>query len=197
MTESGANPKVDAILSAARTWRGELTKLRAIMLACGLAEEVKWGQPCYTFQGRNIALIHAFKEYCALLFFKGALMRDPNGILIQQTENVQAGRQVRFTDVREIVEREAILAAYVQEAIAVEKSGLQVPRKQTSDFPVAEEFQARLDGDPALKAAFAALTPGRQRAYLLYFAAPKQSKTRVARIENSVPSMLAGKGPND
>lgn len=191
------NPKVDAFLREATAWRDEMAKLRAIVLGCPLTEEVKWGQPCYTFQGRNVVLIHGFKDYCALLFIKGALLRDPDRILIRQTENVQAARQVRFTSVRGVAERETTLLAYVHEAIEVEKSGLKVQRKQTSDFAIPEEFRSRLNEDPTLKAAFDALTPGRQRAYLLYFAAPKQSRTRVARIEKSVQPIRSGKGLND
>ena len=177
-----------------KKWQEETVKLRAIVLACGLKEEVKWGQPCFTSEGRNIVLIHGFKEYCALLFFKGALMKDPNRILAQQTENVQSARQIRFTAHGEIVQLEPVLKAYIAEAIAVEKSGKQVVKKQTADFPVAEELQARLDRDPAFKAAFEALTPGRQRAYLMHFAEAKQAKTREARIEKHASRILAGKG---
>jgi uncharacterized protein YdeI (YjbR/CyaY-like superfamily) len=188
---------VDAFLSRAERWRDEFEALRAIVLDCQLSEELKWGQPCYTHQKRNIVLIHGFKDYCALLFFKGALMKDPVGILVQQTENVQAGRQVRFTSVQEIAELEAVLKGYVQEAVEVETSGLKVDFKKTSEFKIPEEFQNVLDESPAVKAAFEALTPGRQRAYLLHFAAPKQSKTREARIEKAVPQILEGKGLMD
>jgi len=178
-------------------WRVELKLLRALVLDAGLNEELKWGVPCYTLQNNNIVLIHAFKEYCALLFFKGALMKDPKGILIQQTENVQAGRQIRFTNPKEVREMEATIKAYLQEAIAVEKAGLKVEYKKTEEFTVPEEFQTKLNELPALKTAFDALTPGRQRGYLLYFAAPKQSKTRESRIEKYTPKILNGKGFHD
>lgn len=197
MRKSRTNPKVDGFLGKAKTWQKEFNKLRMIILDCGLTEEFKWGKPCYTFQKNNIVLIHGFKEYCALLFFKGALLKDANGILIQQTENVQAGRQIRFTNLREIVEREPVLKAYTYEAIEVEKSGLKVDFKKTSEFSIPEEFQNRLDEVPALKAAFHDLTPGRQRGYLLYFSAPKQSQTRAARVEKCMPQILNGKGLND
>jgi len=191
------NPKVDGFLRRAKEWREEFEKLRMMILDCGLTEELKWGKPCYTFQNSNIVVIQGFKEYCALLFFKGALLKDADGILIQQTENVQAARQIRFTNVREIVQMEPILKAYIHEAIKVEKAGLKVKLKKTSDFAVAEEFQERLDAFPAVKSAFDALTPGRQRAYLLYFSAPKQSKTRESRVEKCVQRILDGKGLND
>jgi uncharacterized protein YdeI (YjbR/CyaY-like superfamily) len=194
MTKAQPNPKVDAFLSQTEKWRDELGKMRAIALDCGLAEDLKWGWPCYARESKNIVLIHGFKDYCAYLFFNGALLKDPAGILIQQTENVQAGRQARFTSVGEITAAEAVLKAYIQEAVAAEQAGLKVQRKTTADFPVADELRNRLDEDPALKAAFEALTPGRQRAYLLHFAAPKQSKTREARIEKCAPQILAGKG---
>src|SRR6187431_227906 len=191
------NPKVDWFFSKDTKWQKEYEKLRTIILDCGLTEELKWGCPCYTFQNTNIVLIHGFKEYCALLFFKGALLNDPNDILIQQTENVQAARQIRFTNVREIVKLEAVLKAYVYEAIEVEKAGLKVKLKKSSEFKVCEEFQKKLDEKSTLKKAFEALTPGRQRAYLLYFSAPKQSKTRESRIEKSIKQILKGKGLND
>lgn len=191
------NPKVDFYFSNAKKWQKELEKLRMIILDCQLTEELKWGVPCYTFQKNNIVLIHVFKEYCALLFFKGALLKDANGILIQQTENVQAGRQIRFTNVREIVEMETILKAYIHEAIEVEKAGLKVNFKKSSEFIIPEEFQKKLDEIPALKTAFDALTPGRQRAYILYFSAPKQSKTRESRVEKCMQQILNGKGLND
>lgn len=191
------NPKVDAYLSKAKKWQKELVKLRAIALDCQLTEELKWGSPCYTFQKSNIVLIHVFKEYCALLFFKGALLKDADGILIQQTKNVQAARQIRFTNVQEIVQMEPILKAYIREAVAVEKAGLKVNFKKTSEFTIPEEFQDRLDASPALKTAFAALTPGRQRAYLFYFSAPKQSKTRESRVEKCMQQILNGKGLDD
>jgi uncharacterized protein YdeI (YjbR/CyaY-like superfamily) len=191
------NPKVDVYLNKAKKWQEEFEKLRMIILDCQLTEELKWGVPCYTFQKRNIVLIHGFKEYCALLFFKGALLNDANGILIKQTENVQAGRQIRFTNVREIVEMETILKAYINEAIEVEKAGLKVNFKKTTEFITPEEFQNKLDEIPALKTAFDALTPGRQRAYILYFSAPKQSKTRESRVEKCMQQILNGKGLND
>ncbi len=191
------NPKVDFYFSKAKNWQEEFEKLRTIILDCGLTEELKWGQPCYTFQKSNIVLIHGFKEYCALLFFKGALLNDPNGILIQQTENVQAARQVRFTNVREIVKMKPILKAYIYEAIEVEKAGLKVEFKKTTEFKIPEEFQKKLDKIPALKTAFNALTPGRQRAYIFYFSAPKQSKTRESRVEKYMQQILNGKGLED
>src|ERR1700736_6248946 len=191
------NPKVDFYFSKAQKWQKELEKLRTIVLDCGIDEELKWGCPCYTFQKSNIVLIHVFKEYCALLFFKGALLNDANGILIQQTENVQAARQIRFTNVREIVKMEPILKAYIFEAIEVEKAGLKVDFKKTTELIFPEEFQNKLDENPALKTAFDALTPGRQRGYNLYFSAPKQSKTRESRVEKCMQQILNGKGLND
>jgi uncharacterized protein YdeI (YjbR/CyaY-like superfamily) len=191
------NPKVDFCFSKAKRWQNELRKLRMIVLTCGLAEELKWGQPCYTFEGKNIVLIHGFKEYCALLFFKGALLKDPKGLLIQQTKNVQAARQIRFTRVRQIVAMAPILKAYIREAIEVEKAGLKVRLKETSEFDVPEEFQRKLDDIPALRNAFDALTPGRQRAYLFHFSAARQSKTRQSRVEKCLPQILKGKGLND
>ena len=197
MTKSGMNPKVDFYFSKAKKWQKELEKLRTIVLDCGLTEELKWGVPCYTFQKSNIVLIHVFKEYCALLFFKGALLNDANGILIQQTENVQAARQIRFTNVREIVEMKSILKTYIYEALEVERAGLKVNFKKTTDFIIPEEFQNKLDKIPAFKAAFDALTPGRQRAYILHFSAPKQSKTRESRVEKCMQQILNGKGLDD
>jgi uncharacterized protein YdeI (YjbR/CyaY-like superfamily) len=191
------NPKVDEFLSEAKKWQEEFEKLRTIILDCQLTEELKWGVPCYTFEKRNIVLIHGFKEYCAVLFVKGALLSDAEGILVQQTENTQAARQIRFTNVREIVEMEPILKAYIHEAIEVEKAGLKVDFKKTTEFIIPEEFQNKLDEIPALKTAFDALTPGRQRAYVLYFSAPKQSKTRESRVEKSMQQILNGKGLND
>ena len=191
------NPNVDGFLRKAKKWREEFEKLRMVCLDSGLTEELKWGKPCYTYQKSNVVLIHGFKEYCALLFMKGALLKDPNGILVQQTENVQAARQIRFTNVREIVEMEPILKAYIKEAIEVEKAGLEVDYKKTSEFVIPEEFQNRLDESPALKTAFDALTPGRQRGYILYFSAAKQSKTREARVEKCLQQILDGKGLND
>lgn len=191
------NPKVDWYFDKAEKWQEETRRLRTIILDCGLTEELKWGCPCYQFQKTNIVLIHVFKEYCAVLFFKGALLNDTDGILIQQTENVQVARQVRFTNLSEIVERERVLKAYIYEAIEVEKAGLKVNLKKTAEFNMPEEFQNKLNATPALKTAFEALTPGRQRAYLLYFSAPKQSKTRESRIEKSTQQILDGKGLND
>jgi uncharacterized protein YdeI (YjbR/CyaY-like superfamily) len=191
------NPKVDFYFSKEKKWHEELEKLRMIILDCQLTEELKWGVPCYTYQKNNIVLIHVFKEYCAILFIKGALLKDADGILIQQTENVQAARQVRFTNVREIVEVETILKSYIYEAIEVEKAGLKVNYKKATEFPIADEFQKKLDEIPDLDTAFYALTPGRQRAYLLYFSAPKQSKTREARVEKCMQQILNGKGLND
>src|SRR5262249_39421748 len=195
--EEKRNPKVDAFLRRAKKWQGEFEKLRMIVLDCRLTEELKWGCPCYTFQESNIVLIHGFKEYCALLFFKGALLKDPNGILIQQTENVQAARQIRFTNVREIVKLKPVLKAYIKEAIEVEKAGVEVNYKKTSEFKTPEELQSRFDEELAFKKAFYALTAGRQKGYLLYFSAPKQSKTREARVEKWMPQILNGKGLND
>jgi uncharacterized protein YdeI (YjbR/CyaY-like superfamily) len=191
------NPRVDEFISKAQKWQEEFEKLRMIILDCGLTEELKWGVPCYTFEGRNIVLIHGFKEYCALLFVKGALLKDAQAILITQTENTQAARQIRFTNVQEIVEMEPILKAYTYEAIEVEKAGLKVDFKETAEYAIPEEFQNELDENPALKTAFDALTPGRQRAYILYFSQPKQSKTRESRVEKYTPQILNGKGLHD
>jgi len=191
------NPKVDLFFSKDTKWQKEYEKLRTIILDCGLIEKLKWGCPCYMFENANIVLIHGFKEYCALLFFKGALLNDPNGILIQQTKNVQAARQVRFTNVREIVKMERILKAYIYEAIEVERAGLQVKYKKTKDFKIPEEFQSKLDKMPALKKAFDALTPGRQRAYIFHFSQPKLSKTRTSRVEKYIKQILKGKGLDD
>jgi uncharacterized protein YdeI (YjbR/CyaY-like superfamily) len=191
------NPKVDFFFDKDTQWQKEYGQLRTIILDCGLTEELKWGCPCYTFQQSNIILIHGFKEYCALLFFKGALLHDANSILIQQTENVQAARQIRFTNLREIVEMEPILKAYIYEAIEVEKAGLKVNLKKTAEFKIPEEFQHKLDKIPALKTAFNALTPGRQRAYIFYFSVPKQSKTRELRVEKYMQQILDGKGLDD
>jgi uncharacterized protein YdeI (YjbR/CyaY-like superfamily) len=191
------NPKVDAFLSREKKWPQEFKKLREIILDCGLTEELKWGVPCYTFEKNNIVLIHGFKDYCAILFPKGALLKDPEHILIIQTENVQAARQVRFTNVQQIERLGPIVKDYVKEAIEVEKAGLKVDFKKTEEFAMPEEFQEYLHEMPDLKTAFEALTPGRQRAYLLYFSAPKQSKTRVGRIEKSIQRIFEGKGVND
>jgi uncharacterized protein YdeI (YjbR/CyaY-like superfamily) len=190
------NPKVDRYLSRAEKWQKEFEKLRRIILPCGLTEELKWGKPCYTFQESNILIIQGFKEYCALMFCKGALLKDPNGILIQQTKSVQAARQIRFTSVREIAEMEPILKAYIHEAMEAEKAGLKVEFKKNPE-PIPEEFQNKLDEIPALKTAFAALTPGRQRGYILYFSAAKQSKTRQSRVEKCMRQILNGKGLDD
>ncbi|GED15563.1 hypothetical protein AM501_25545 [Aneurinibacillus migulanus] len=197
MTNSTMNPKVDEFLSKAKKWKEEYEKLRNIVLDCELTEEFKWMHPCYTFEKKNIVLIHGFKEYCALLFHKGALLQDAHGILIQQTENVQAARQIRFTNVQEIVEMETILKAYIYEAIEIEKAGLEVNFKKNTEFLIPEELQNKFDEIPALKTAFEALTPGRQRAYILYFSQPKQSKTRESRVEKCMQKILDGKGLND
>jgi uncharacterized protein YdeI (YjbR/CyaY-like superfamily) len=197
MAEDANNPKVDAFMSRTKTWKAEFEALRAIILDCGLTEELKWGQPCYALDKANVVLMHGFKDYCALLFMKGALMPDPAGILVQQTDNVQSARQIRFSDAREIHKMGNVLKEYVHAAIAVEKSGAKVDFKKTDAFTMPEEFGARLDGDTELARAFSALTPGRQRAYLLHFASAKQSKTRQARIEKCVPRILDGKGLDD
>lgn len=197
MAKSNTNAKVDFFFDEAAKWQDEFEKLRTIALSCGLNEELKWGQPCYMFQNTNIVLIHGFKEYCALLFFKGALLNDTHGILIQQTKNVQAARQIRFTNVEEIVKLKTVIKTYIYEAIEVEKAGLKVPLKKTAEFNMPEEFKKILNKNAALKTAFKALTPGRQRAYLLYFAQPKQTKTRESRIEKYTQQILNGKGLND
>ena len=191
------NPKVDVFLSKSKKWQDEFKKLRAIILDCGLTEELKWMHPCYTFKESNIVLIHGFKEYCAILFIKGALLKDPYGILIQQTENVQAGRQVRFTNLQEIVKLEPVLKAYVRAAVEVEKAGLKVNFKKPSEYTIPKELQNEMDGMPALKEAFYALTPGRQRQYLFYFSQPKLSKTRESRVEKCIDRILDGMGLND
>jgi uncharacterized protein YdeI (YjbR/CyaY-like superfamily) len=191
------NPKVDFYFNKGKKWQEEVNKLRMIVLDCGLEEELKWGNPCYTFQKKNIVLIHVFKEYCALLFFKGALLHDTEGILIRQTENVQVPRQVRFTNLRDIVKKEAALKAYIYQAIEVERAGLKAPLKKTAEYSMPEEFQKRLNKTAGLKTAFKALTPGRQRAYLLYFSAPKLAKTRESRVEKYTRQILRGKGLDD
>lgn len=191
------NPKVDWYFMKNRQWQDELEKLRAICLSTSLTEELKWGCPCYSLDGKNVVLIHCFKEYCALLFFKGALMSDPDGILVQQTKNVQAARQLRFTSAAEIGKMKTIIKGYINEAIKVEKSGRKVELKKTREFEMPEEFDYRLNKNASLKKAFYALTPGRQRAYLLYFSSAKQAKTREARITKSVPQILKGKGLDD
>jgi uncharacterized protein YdeI (YjbR/CyaY-like superfamily) len=197
MTNSKMHPKVDEFLSKAKKWKEEYETLRKIVLDCELTEDYKWMNPCYTFEKKNIVLIHGFKEYCALLFPKGALLQDSHSILIQQTENVQGARQIRFTNVQEIVEKEAILKAYIYEAIEVEKARLKVKAKKPEELIIPEELQHKFDEIPALKDAFTTLTPGRQRAYILYFSAAKQSKTRESRVEKSIPNILNGKGLND
>ena len=191
------NPKVDFYFIKAKKWQKEFETLRSIVLDCQLTEELKWGNPCYTFEKKNIVLIHGFKDYCALLFFKGALLKDPKGILIQQTENVQSARQIRFTNVQEIVKLKATLKSYIYEAVKVQESGLKVEFKKTSEFAIPEEFQNKLDKNRALKTAFNTLTPGRQRAYLFYFSSAKQSKTRAARVEKYVEQILDGRGLDD
>ncbi|MFD1778438.1 YdeI family protein [Fredinandcohnia salidurans] len=197
MTNSRMNPKVDEFLQKEKKWQEEFEKLRMINLDCGLTEELKWRLPCYTSQGRNIAIIQNFKEYCALMFFKGALLKDPNSVLVKPGENSQAQRQIRFTKVGEIVEMESILKDYIQEAIKVEKEGLEVKLKKTTDFTIPEELQTKFDEVSGLKTAFEALTPGRQRAYILHFSGAKQSKTRESRVEKYIEQILNGKGLND
>lgn len=191
------NPKVDFYFANSEKWQEELRTLRTLILECGLTEELKWGVPCYTFQKSNVVLIHEFKAYCAILFTKGALLNDAEGILIQQTENVQAARQIRFTNVQQIVEIANTIKAYIYEAIEVEKAGLKVELKKPSEFKMAEEFQQKLEGNTALKTAFDKLTAGRQRAYLLHFSSPKQAKTREARVEKCTEAILNGKGLNE
>ena len=197
MTNIETNPKVDEFLSKAKKWKEEYEKLRQIVLDCELTEEFKWMHPCYTLEKKNIVLIHGFKEYCALLFHKGSLLQDPQGILIQQTENVQAGRQIRFANVQEIIEMETILKAYIHEAIEVEKAGLQVQKKEHEEYIIPEELQSKFDEVPELKTAFEELTPGRQRAYILYFSQAKQAKTRQSRVGKYMKHILNGKGLND
>ena len=191
------NPKVDFYFEKNERWQKELEKLRKIVLDCALTEELKWGCPCYLYNSSNLVLIHVFKEYCALLFFKGALLNDPEGILIQQTENVQSARQMRFTNLKEVVSREKAIKAYIYEAIEVEKAGLKVNLKKTKEYKIPDELKKVLDKKPAVKKAFESLTPGRQRGYLLHFTSAKQIKTREARIEKAIPGILQGKGLND
>ena len=191
------NRKVDVFLNKEKKWREEFENLRAIILECKLTEELKWGQPCYTYEGKNVLLIHGFRDYCAVLLMKGALMEDAKGILIQQTTNVQSARQIRFTNVREIVKTKTVLKSYIYEAIEVENAGTKVELKKTTEYEIPEEFQIKLDKSASLKRAFLALTPGRQRAYLLYFSGAKQSSTREARVEKSLKAILKGKGLND
>jgi len=197
MAKSETNPKVDAFLARTTEWRAEIELLRKIILHCHLTEDFKWGWPCYSIDKKNVVLIHGFKEYCALLLFKGALMQDPEKILVQQTENVQAARQIRFTGVDDIKRMDNILKAYIHQAIDVERAGFKVDFKKASEFAVVEEFQTKLDAMPELKTAFYALTPGRQRGYLLHFSSAKQAKTREARIEKCMPGILDGKGLDD
>ena len=191
------NPRVDWFFDKATKWQKEYAQLRTIALDCGLTEELKWGCPCYSLKKKNIVLIHGFKDYSAYLFFKGALLKDAKGILIQQTPNVQSARQIRFTSVREIIKMEKTLKAYIYEAIEVEKAGLKVSLKKTSDFKIPAEFKNKLDETPGLRKAFKALTPGRQRAYIFHFSQPRQSKTREARVEKYVKQILSGKGLDD
>jgi uncharacterized protein YdeI (YjbR/CyaY-like superfamily) len=197
VADTGTNPKVDDFLRKPSKWQEAYRQLRRIVLDCNLTEDFKWMHPCYTFEGKNVVLIHGFKEYCALLFPKGALLQDAHGVLVRQTENVQGARQIRFTSAEEIVAMEETLKAYVHEAIEVERSGLTVKLKGTAEFPMTEELERKFDELPALRTAFEALTPGRQRAYLLYFSQPKQAKTRQARVEKYVEHIFAGKGLND
>lgn len=197
MKKNITNPKVDFYFAKAKKWQEEIKALRMIALDCGLVEELKWGVPCYTYENANIVLIHVFKEYCAFLFFKGALLKDASGILVQQTKNVQAARQIRFTSIQEIIRMKSILKAYIHEAIEVEKAGLRVDLKNTTEFNIPKEFQNQLSKSLTMKTAFKALTPGRQRAYLLYFSAPKQSKTRESRVEKYTQHILDRKGLND
>jgi uncharacterized protein YdeI (YjbR/CyaY-like superfamily) len=191
------NPKVDAFLKRQDKWRAPFVKLRKILLDSGLTEDLKWGQPCYAVDGRNVALIHGFKEYCAILFHKGSLLKDPKGVLIQQTKNVQAGRQIRFTSAQEVTKLEKTLKAYIREAIEVERAGLKVPFKKTEDFELPAELESKLAANPKLKAAFITLTPGRQRAYIFHFAQPKLATTRAARVEKHTPRILSGLGLDD
>lgn len=197
MTKSVMNPKVDFFFNKAKAWQEEYEKLRTIALSSGLTEELKWGCPCYTSEKKNIVLIHGFKDYCALLFHKGALLSDPEGILIQQTENVQSARQMRFTGLREILDLERTIKEYIHEAVEAERAGLKVKMKKTAEFSVPEELQVKLNSDAKFKKAFEALTPGRQRGYILHFSSAKQSKTRTARVEKYTPAILAGKGLDD
>jgi uncharacterized protein YdeI (YjbR/CyaY-like superfamily) len=197
MTKSSMNPKVDVYINKAKKWQPEMKKLRSIILNCQLTEELKWGKPAYTLQKKNVVIIIALKEHCALAFCKGALLKDANGFLTKIGENSQAGRWMKFSSVQQIVEMEPVLNAYIHEAIEAEKAGLEVTYKKTADFPVPEELQHKLEESPSLKTAFDALTPGRQRGYLLYFSAAKQSKTRTSRVEKCTPQILKGKGLND
>jgi uncharacterized protein YdeI (YjbR/CyaY-like superfamily) len=197
MSNSNTNPKVDFYFNKESRWQKEMGLLRKIVLSCGPVEELKWGCPCYTINKGNVLIIHKFKEYCAILFIKGALLNDANGLLIQQTENVQAGRQIRFANLQEIIELETTLKTYIHEAIEVEKAGLKVELKKTSDYKIPEEFQLKLSNIPELKTAFESLTPGRQRAYIYFFSQAKQSKTREQRVEKYLQHILNGKGLDD
>ena len=191
------NPKVDWYFDKNTKWQKEIEKMRVIALDCGLTEELKWGCPCYQYENTNVVLIHVFKEYCAFLLFKGALLNDPEGILVQQTENVQSARQIRFTNLKEIQKLERIIKSYIYEAIEVERAGLKVKLKRTKEFTMPEEFKNKLDKSAALKNAFESLTPGRQRGYLLYFSSAKQAKTREERVKKYTKQILAGKGLED
>ncbi|MCS7460406.1 YdeI family protein [Paenibacillus doosanensis] len=197
MIKGERNPKLDSYFNKLKKWKEESELLREIVLDCGLTEDFKWMHPCYTLDNHNIVLIHGFKEYCALLFHKGALLKDPHGTLVQQTEKVQAARQIRFTNVQEIEHMQLILKAYIDEAIGIEKAGLQVTYKKHTEYVIPEELQNKFVELPDLKIAFEALTPGRQRAYILHFSSPKQFKTRESRVEKYIPHILNGKGLND
>ena len=191
------NPKIDWFFTKTSKWQEEYSELRMLVLDCGLTEELKWGCPCYTIQKSNIVLIHGFKDYCALLFMQGALLKDAKKILVQQTENVQSARQIRFANIKEILKSKSTIKAYIKEAIAIDNAGLKVELKKTTEYKIPKEFQNVLDYMPELKTAFKALTPGRQRGYLLYFSAPKQVKTREARVEKHLQQILDGKGLDD
>lgn len=195
--KENTNPNVDWFFEKPSPWQKAYRQLRKIVLDCGLTEELKWGKPCYTFQGKNVLLIHGFKDYCAVLFHKGALLQDTEGILVQQTEHVQAARQVRFAGVQEIAGLQHILKRYIYEAIAAEEAGLRVPLKKTKEFGMPEELRQKLKEVPGLKQAFEALTPGRQRGYLLYFSSAKRPETRANRVEKYIPAILRGKGLDD
>ncbi len=197
MADVQLNPKVDAYIARSKKWPTEYERLRTIVLDCKLTEELKWGVPCYTYQGKNVVLIHGFKEYCAILFHKGALLKDTHNLLVQQTENVKAARQLRFASIEELVANEMIVKAYIFEAIELEKAGAKVEKSKPAEIVLPEELLEKFAEAPEVKTAFEALTPGRQRGYILLFSAPKQSKTRMARIEKAIPQILAGKGPND
>ncbi|MGD7045993.1 YdeI/OmpD-associated family protein [Jeotgalibacillus proteolyticus] len=197
MTKSIASRKVDGFLKKEKKWQAEFQKLREIILECGLTEDFKWMHPCYTFDGKNVVIVHGFKDYCAIMFQKGALMKDPDHLLIQQTKNSQAARQIRFSHCEEITALEETIKMYIQNAIEIEKSGLEIEYKDTSEYTVPEELQRKFEEIPELKTAFEALTPGRQRGYLLYFSEAKQAKTRDSRIEKAMEKILGGKGLRD